>query len=1048
MSNIPVKSNIFSWFVGNPIAVNLLMISLILGGIFIARNTPIESFPVIDPHMITVSVSYPGAAPGEIELSINQRLEEAISGIKGIHRTSSIALEGIGTVKAELEDGIDKYEVLDNIQTAVDRLANFPPQDADDADIAIATAPQVVIAVAVFGEVSEKNLREFAYNVRDQLTRLEGISIANVLGVRDYEIAIEVNESSLHKFGLSFSEIADTVRKFSINIPGGKIQTNTGEILLRTDRQATSRIDFERIVLRTQSNGSQITLADVAEVNDGFQAIDSHSKFNGKPTAYITVERTGDQQLLEIEQSVREHIAQLALPAGIEVAVWFNQADHLRSSIELLADNSLLGLILVFATLVLFLNLKLAFWTTVGIPVAFLGGFFILHLGGGTINTVSLFAFIVVLGLVVDDAIIIGESIFAKREQGLAPAEAAVAGLMDVISPVTIGVLTTIMASLPLIFITGFLGQLLSVAPLVVTGVLLVSLVEAFLILPSHLSNINVVSHHEGIETFQSKLRTGLQNIVEKVYAPALQRTLKMPYVIVAIALTSLLLVIGAINGGLIKTVLFPTISGNVISASIHLPNGSPASDTQAVVHKLIDAAEQTRSEYDSLPDDGGPSVILNISSSVGSTPWQLMDSGSATTNFTGRSHRGEVVIQLQPNENRSFTAAEIESRWRELAIIPAGADVYFSNRQIGNGSDISVALSHNNHESLLLAVEKLKSLLAEIEGVVDLQDSFQAGKTELQLSLTDAGLAAGLNVTELARQVRQAYQGEEVQRLQRGRDDIRVLVRYPDKERRDLDSIYKMRVRLDNGEELPFLTVAEVTETRASASIRRLDRKRLVEVDATVVDDVANADEINAHLVDNVLPMLARQIPGLEFSFEGDQRELDRSMSSLMQAMAIAVVSIFGLLAVKLRSYTQPLIIMSVIPIGIVGAVIGHILLGFPISFLSFFGIVALSGVVVNDSLILMDFTNRLRDQGLSLNDAVIESSKRRFRPIIFTSLTTCVGLAPIIAERSTQAQLLIPMAISLASGILFATLITLFLVPALYTIRGSLPRFAAAGT
>lgn len=1045
MSGIPVKSDIFSWFIGNPVAANLLMISLILGGIFIARDTPIETFPVIDPHMITVSVSYPGAAPGEIELSINQRLEEAISGIKGIHRISSIALEGIGTVKAELEDRVDKYEVLDNIQTAVDRLANFPPEDADEANITIATAPQIVIAVAVFGDVSERNLREFAYSVRDELTSLEGISIANVLGVRDYEIAIEVNEPSLRKFGLSFSEIADAVRKSSINLPGGKIQTSTGEILLRTDKQATKRIDFERIVLRTQSNGSQITLSDVAEVNDGFQAIDAHSKFNGKPAAYISVERTGDQQMLEIEQSVRDHIAQLALPAGIETAVWFNEAENLRSSVDLLADNALLGLILVFATLVLFLNLKLAFWTTVGIPVAFLGGFMVIHLGGGTINMISLFAFIVVLGLVVDDAIIIGESIFARRELGHGPVEAAVAGLMDVISPVTIGVLTTIMASLPLIFTTGFLGQLLSVAPLVVIGVLFVSLVEAFLILPSHLSNIHVTSTHAGFEAIQSKLRTGLQNIIEKVYVPTLKQALKIPYVIVAIAIASLLLVIGAINGGLIKTVMFPTISGNVISASIHLPNGSPATNTQAVVHKLIEAAEQTRSEYDMLSNDGDSSVIRNISASVGITPWQLMSSGSATTNFTGRSHRGEVVIQLQPNENRDFTAAKIESRWRELAIIPAGVDVYFSNRQIGNGSDISVALSHKNHESLLLAVEKLKSLLAKIEGVVDLQDSFQAGKTELQLSLTDAGLAAGLNVTELARQVRQAYQGEEVQRLQRGRDDIRVLVRYTDKERRDLDSIYKMRVRLDNGEELPFLTVAKVTETRASFSIRRLDRKRMVEVDAEVIEDVANADEINAHLVDNVLPMLARQIPGLEFSFEGDQRELARSLTSLMQAMVIAIVSIYGLLAVQLRSYTQPLIIMSVIPVGIVGAIFGHILLGFPVSFLSFFGIVALSGVVVNDSLILMDLINRLRDQGMSLSDAVIESSKRRFRPIIFTSLTTCVGLAPIIAERSTQAQLLIPMALSLASGILFATLITLFLVPALYMIRSSLPRFTS---
>ena len=1041
-------SGLFSWFAANPVAANLLMLCLLLGGLFIARGTPIETFPEIDPRSIVISVALPGASPEDIAKSINLQLEAALTGLEGIRRISSSASEGSGHVIAKLDDHSDKYETLDRIQSAVDRIPAFPPRDVEDVNIRIVKDPQPVIVVALYGDVSERNLREFAYDVRDDLTLLDAISIAKVFGVRDYEIAIEVDEAILRQYGLSFSEIADAVRAFSVNIPSGKLHTSQGEILLRTNQQAYTQADFEQILLRTQPNGSQIHLKDVAQISDGFTTSEAYSLFNGQPAAYITVERRGDQQVLAIEQAVKDHINQIALPEGIQITTWFNSASDLRSRIELLVNNGLLGLVMVFAVLVLFLNLKLAFWTTVGIPIAFLGAFFIINPGGGSINMISLFAFIVVLGLVVDDAIIVGESIFARREQGLAPMQAALTGLMDVISPVTIGVLTTIMAFLPLLFTTGFLGQVLSVVPLVVISVLLMSLVEAFLILPSHLSTLSLAPQKGPIYALQSRLRQGLQHIIDHHYTPALVHALKAPYVVVALAITSLLLLLGAMSGGHIKTVFFPAISGNEIMASVALPNGSSTHSTQAIIQHLLDTAQETQDEYDQQTPDGAPPVVRSLSASVGDLPLtRLRNSGVTVTNPASRSHRGEVVVELLPSEARDFDADEFERRWRERVNVPEGVGVYFFNNLLGAGSDISVALYHDNEQNLLLAIERLKSILAQYPGVVDIEDTSARGKNEFQFTLTPSGVAAGLTLNTLARQVRQAYQGEIAQRIQRGRDDIQVLVRYAHSERHNLDSLYSLPIRLNDGTEVPLRTVAHITEHQSAAGIRRANGKRLIEVDAEVIDEIANANEINAQLANQVLPDLMREFPGLSFGFEGAQRERQQSFNSLLSAMAISVLSIFALLAIQLRSYSQPLIIMSVIPIGLVGAILGHLLLGFPVSFLSFFGIVALSGVVINDSLILMDMINRLhREEGMALRQAIINGAKRRFRPIVFTSLTTCIGLAPIIAEKSTQAQFLIPMAISLAAGVLFATLITLFLVPALYLIRAQLSNLMSA--
>lgn len=1029
------QQGIFAWFINNHVAANLLMVLLMAGGFMLAVNMQMEIFPRIDPRIITIDVPYPGSTPQEVEEIINRRVEQVVTGLDGVKKIRSYANEGSGLILLDLTDDAEKSKLLEEVKTEVEAMEDFPPEDADDPSIKISDPNRYVMTIALYGDASERTLRELAFFVRDDLTAIDGISIAEVFGVRDYEIAVEVSEANLQKYKLSFNEVADAVRDYSINLPGGTIRTEAGEILLRADNQAYRQSDFEKLILRTNPDGTVLKLEDVADIKDGFENIETLSLFNDKPSVFIDVLQMGEERILDVEEKVKNYVSNLSLPNGVYATTWYNNADPLRSRIELLVRNGLLGLVLVFAVLVLFLNFRLAFWTTMGIPISFLGAFLLIYLGGGTINMISLFAFIVVLGIVVDDAIIVGESIFSKYEEGMKPAHAALAGLRDVMSPVTVGVLTTIIAFLPTFFSSGILGQIMAVIPLVVVSVLLMSLVEAFIILPAHLSNVNLKTQSSVLTLIQTKLRNGLNIIIENYYIPLLRHSLKVPYIVVAIAIALFMLTMGAINGQLIKTVLFPSIDADEIVATIRLPNGTPAQETELALRHMIDQASSLRDEYKEQLPENSESIIKNISASLGSQPFAERSEGN-TSQYLG-SNYGEVTIELLPGEERSFSTKQVEARWRELIGDIPGAEIDFISDIFEPGADIYVELSHADFEKLLLISNQLKNTLSSYQGVVDISDNFNPGKPELQLELTDVGLASGLTLSELARQVRQAYYGEEVQRVQRGRDDIQVLVRYSETERESLGSIYDMRIRLDDATEVPLRMVANVTQGRGFSQIERANGRRVVDVTASVVEDIANSNEINQDLRDNILPTLKAEFPSLLYSIEGGQKEEEESFKGLLKALVVALIGIFSLLAVQLKSYTQPIIIMSVIPVGFVGAVIGHVILGYDVSLFSLFGIVALSGVVINDSLILMDMINRQMRSGEATINAVINAGKRRFRPILFTTLTTCAGLSPIIMEKSLQAQFLIPMAISLAAGVVFATLITLILVPALFVIQ-----------
>jgi multidrug efflux pump subunit AcrB len=1022
-----------AWFADNHVASNLLMMMLLLIGGLAIVNSTVEIFPDIDPHTITVTVPYPGSTPDEVEESINRRIEEAVTGIKGVKKIRSTAAEGVGTVTVELSDDSDDREVLDDVKSAVEQIQNFPPEDAEDPQIADTDPLRPAITIALYGQASERTLRELAFQIRDEVTSLEGISIANVAGVRDYEIGVEISEHALRKYNLSFGQVAAAVNNFSINLPGGTIRTQDQEILLRADGQAYRSADFSNITITTNPDGTILRLGDIGKVTDGFESVDQFTLFNGEPAAYVTVSRVGDQQVLDIEEIIQQYVDTLSLPHGVKSTIWSNRAENLRARVDLLVRNGLMGLILVFAVLVMFLELRLAFWTTMGIPISFLGAFLIIYSVGGTINMISLFAFILVLGIVVDDAIIVGESIYNKREQGLPPLTAAIEGLQEVIAPVSIGILTTVLAFTPLLFTAGDMGQILWSIPVVVISVLLISLLEACLVLPAHLTYPKRHQITGAIPYLQHQLRGLLQNIIDRFYMPLLRFSIRKPYIIIACAIAILLICSGLVKGGHLKVVFFPPIDADAISAKVRMPSGTTAAETETVIKHLLTSIEQVRKDYDARMA-GEQSIIRNISASVGSTPFSgRRGSGSSSTG----SHLGEVKIELMRGELRPFKTSNIEADWRQqIGEIP-GAEITFRSSILSAGDDFNIELSHTNLQQLLLAAEHLKQTLLSYAGTSEIKDSFDAGKPELQLAVKDSGLAAGLTLRDLARQVRQAYYGAEAQRIQRGRDEIKVLVRYSEKERRSLGSIHNMRIRLQSGKEVPFHTVAEIKEARGYATINRADRRQIVTVSGKVDKDIGNANKINDSLRNQVIVDLQRDIPGLFYSFEGKEKERQESINSLVDGLSIALLAIFSILAVQLRSYSQPLIIMSVIPLGFVGAAIGHKILGFPISFFSMFGLVALTGVVINDSLILMDMINRLQRQGMSINQAILNAGQRRFRPIMFTTLTTCAGLGPIISEKSLQAQFLIPMAISLAFGVAFATLITLVTVPALVKIR-----------
>ncbi|MDD5011004.1 MAG: efflux RND transporter permease subunit [Phycisphaerae bacterium] len=1044
-SNKTDKKGILGWFATNHVAANLLMLFIMVGGFLTIFRINVEVFPELSLDRISVTVPYRGATPADVELGVCLRVEEAVAGIDGVKRILSTASEGMASTIIEVEEYSNIKDVLDDVKAAIDRIITFPVETEKPIISELKTTRKVV-AIVLYGDVSEKTLKHLAEQIRNDLTAMDDISQVSIWGVRPYEIAIEVSEEALRRYGLSFAEVANLVSSSSIDVPAGSVKTSGGEILIRTAGQKYYGSQFSDIVLLSRSDGTKIKLGDIAVVRDEFEDTDLSSRFDGKRAVQIQVSRIGKQNVLDVARAVKTYIEQKkqTLPRGVSLALWEDDTVILKSRMNLLIKNGCLGLVLVFVCLLLFLDFRLAFWVAMGIPVSFLGAFWLMPMWDMTINMMTLFAFILVIGIVVDDAIVVGENIFALKQKGLSPDNAAIAGVKEMAVPVFLSIFTTIIAFIPLAYTAGVMGKILRTMPIVVVCILSISLIEALLILPAHLSSTKVYKPNIFTRLFDKVhgfTRNNLQRFIHGPFKRFSEKALRNRYITISVAVAVFVLTIGVITGGYVKFTFFDSVEADNMIATVVMPMGTPYSQTKEIAERIEAAAEQVGREFDAKRS-GKKSIIKHISATVGAQPTSARGPGSragSSSSSSSEAHLAEVNVELLSAEERgrSISSAEMKNRWRQIVgEIPGVSSLTFVSEIFSAGDEISVELSHENFDILLGAVEKLKTNLRQYSGVTDISDSFEQGKAELRLDLTDSGRMLGLTLNDLAQQVRQGFYGYEAQRIQRGRDDIRVMVRYPQEYRRSIADIENMRIRLANGTELPFGTVAKVHYDRGYAAIDRIDRRRVVTVTADVDEDIANSEEINAELRTSVLPELIAEFTGLQFKFAGVQKERSESFGTLKVYFPLALLAMYALLAVQFKSYAQPLIVMSAIPFGIVGAVAGHLLMGYNLGLLSLFGIIALAGVVVNDAIIIIDLINNLREKNPNLLEILRDSTTMRFRAILLTTITTFMGLSTMLVERSLQARFLIPMAISLAFGVAFATAITLFIVPSLYMV------------
>ena len=1033
-----------AWFARNDVAANLLMVALLaLGAWALTAKIPLEVFPAFEIRSVVVRVPFPGATPSEVEEGITVKIEEAVQDLDGIKTLRSTAVENLGTVVIEVDNRADPREMMNDVKARVDAISTFPA----DSERPVVYVPEIrrdVITVIVSGELPEAELRLVAERVRDELVDLEDITQVELDGVRPYEISIEISEQTLRKYDLTLEQVAAAVRRTSLDLAAGSVRTTGGEVLIRTQGQARTGREFEDIMVRSEA-GARLTIKDLGVVRDGFSEEPLEFRYNGRSAAFIDVYRVGEQSALQVAAAVRDYIAARPdwLPPGIEIEFWRDQSRVVQARLNTLLKSALQGGILILVLLTLFLRPAVAFWVVVGIPVAFMAGIALMPVLGVTINLISLFAFILVLGIVVDDAIVTGENIFTRLQQGEDPLQASIKGTQEIAVPVTFGILTTVVAFMPLLMIEGVRGQIFAQIPLIVIPVLLFSLVESKLILPAHLKHVRVRggANDGPLSRLQAAIQRGLERGTRAAYSPVLRASLQHRYLAGTIFIAVAVILFSIAIGGHLRFVFFPRIQAETASATVSMPPGTPFEATAEAIRRINNEAEALRENY--RDSDTGESVVKGILASVGS------QGGGAAP----RTDIGRVVFEIVPPEERTLevTSADLVREWRQrIGPIPGAKEVSFRAEIGGGGSPLDVQITGPDFVALRTLAAQVRERLETYPGVLDITDSFEDGKQEIKLRVRPEAELLGITLDDLARQVRHAFFGFEAQRIQRGREEVRVYVRYPESERRSLENLDSMRIRTPAGLEVPFADVANAEYGRGFAQIRRVDRNRTINITADVNKETADIEAIKRDLSEFLGPAV-RAWPGVSYSLEGEAREQRESFGSLGYGLLFVLFTIYALLAIPFRSYLQPLIVMSVIPFGAAGAMLGHMIMGMNLTIMSLMGMLALTGVVVNDSLVLVDYINRRRAEGMPLMEAVSTAGVARLRPVLLTSLTTFAGLTPLIFEKSTQAQFLIPMAVSLGFGILFATFITLLLVPLNYLVledlRGLAGRLVGRG-
>ncbi len=1006
-----------AWMVHNRVTPNLLMLFFILGGIFMSTKIKQEVFPAFDLDIVNVAVSYPGSSPEEVEQGIVLAVEDAIEGIDDIEEIRSTASEGSAVIRAELSEGAAPQKVLQEIKQEVDRIVSFP-NDAEDPVISTVSHKRQVLRLNFYGNVTEQSLREVVEQVEDRLLQAKGITQVEISGGRDYEIKVEIPLEKLRMYGLTLSEVATIINQSSVEIPGGKLDTSSGEILLRVDNRRDWANEFGRLPIVTTSSGATVYLEDLAKVSEGFKDSTRLTTYEQQRSMALLVYRVGKQTPIGVSDATNKAMADIGadLPPGIKWKITSDRSNVYKQRLQLLLKNAFIGLVLVLVLLGLFLELKLAFWVTMGIPISFLGGLLFLPILGVSINMISLFAFIIALGIVVDDAIIAGENIYEYRQRGLKLTEAAIEGAKDVAVPIAFSILTNIIAFMPLMFVPGVMGKIWKVIPMVVIIVFIISWIESLLILPAHLAHSNPRPGnplHRWLSRNQQSLGRKVNWFIEHIYGALIRKTLVYKYLAVAILVSVLLITFGYVFGGRMSFILMPRVESDRAVVTATLPYGSPQTQTERVRDQIVAAIERIREKY------GEDQLVVGVSALI-------------------NENVVEVNGYLASPNIRPFSTREVTRMWRQEVgtIVGLQSTLFESDRGgPGSGAGLTLELSHRDIDILDKASSVLALKLEEFGSISDVDDGYTPGKPQYTFAINERGHSLGLTPAQVGQQVRDAFQGTVALRQQRGSNEVAVRVLLPEEQRLSEFNLESMLILTPAGTFVPLTDIATVELGRAYTSISRRDGRRTVTVKANV-EPIGELTRILATLNSTVLPELGETFPGLSYGFEGRESKRRESAQSLMQGFIFSLICIYFLLAIPFRSYIQPIIIMIAIPFGIVGAVLGHLIMGYNLSLMSMMGVVALSGIVVNDSLVLVDYANKQRMKGLLPQAAIEAAALRRFRPVILTTLTTFGGLAPMIFETSRQARFMIPMALSLGFGIVFATVITLGLVPCLYLI------------
>ena len=1038
-----------AWFARNSVAANLLMFAVMGAGMWtlLSDRIPLEVFPDMPSRWIQVTVPYPGGTPEETEESIVLRLEEAIQPVGGIEQIIATARSSSGSMMVEVHEDRDPRQVMEDIKLRVDAIPNLP-ELAEKPIIEVADRYHSVITVVISAEMAEADLRQLGELIRDELAALPGVSFTNLSGVRPYEIAIEVSEESLRKYGLTLSDLTTAIRQSAIDLPAGVVQTEAGDVAIRTRGRAYSGEDYARVVVLTRPDGSRLTLGEIALIQDGFDENPLIARMDGKRCVVVNVMREGDQNAIHIAETVKAYIreANERFPDGVSLDYWNDRSRIVQGRIELLLNNAQSSLILVFLCVGLFLRLDAVFWVAVGMVMSFLGAIALMPYFDITLNISTLFGFILVLGIVVDDAIVITEHVDHLRKGGMKPMDAAITGTRRMAVPITFGVLTTVIAFLPMAAGLGDWGVMFQPIAVVFIAVMLIALVETKIILPAHLAHPMPIFTGASdvlapIHDFSERM---LRKFIEGVYRPTLRFSVGHRYSMLAVFFGGLILLCGFFFGGRILFVTFPRVQSERIEASLTMLEGTPVEVTDRHIARIYEIAEELRRKYVG-PD--GVSVVKQIMASTGT---QRLTSGSGSG--AGQSHIGEVTILTYGPEERSLRVDTVEmaNEWRQkIGDIVGAEELNFRAEIFRSGDPIDVQLTGVDPAELLRISAKIKRELATYPGVFDVADSLDAGRNELQLRLKPEAQQLGVTVNELAAQVRQAFYGNEVQRIQRGRNEIRVMLRYPKKDRENLATFETMRVRTGQGLEIPFSRVAEVETGRSFTSIRRVDRRRALNVTGDVNKETTDVAATRARLGLFLEDLMASH-PQVQWSFEGEARAERETAAEGWWAIGLVLLGLYAMMAIPFKSYSQPVVVLLVLPFGIVGAILGHLFHGMPVSMMSLFGILAVSGVIVNDTLVLVDQINHLKNEGADLKTAVQEGGVSRFRAIFLTQITTFMGLVPLIFDgtwlaklvpfffsqgaQATHAQFLTPVSVAMGYGSLFATVITLYLVPLAY--------------